>query len=185
MDAILTAAAETIARGGLDKASVTAIAERAGVSVGSLYQYYSSKDAIVAALIERHTGANLDALQAAFDRARSMGLREAIEHVVTTMVDEHRSPIQQLLAQEFVKLGSIDWIQSKIDARAGALIAAFLNERRDEIGVPNPEFSAFLLLRAIDMLTHAAIEQRPETLLDGSLVEELSTMVIGYLRERR
>ena len=50
--------------GGFDKASTNRIAEVAGVSVGSLYQYFPSKEALVAALVERHIEHMSEALQA-------------------------------------------------------------------------------------------------------------------------
>ncbi|WP_346893805.1 TetR/AcrR family transcriptional regulator [uncultured Roseibium sp.] len=53
VDAILEAAARILERSGFDGYSTNAIARRAGVSIGSLYQYFPGKDAITAALIER------------------------------------------------------------------------------------------------------------------------------------
>src|SRR6516165_4267821 len=54
VDALVEATARILVRDGFDKASTNRIAEEAGVSVGSLYQYYPSKEALVAAVIERH-----------------------------------------------------------------------------------------------------------------------------------
>lgn len=53
VDAILEGAARILEAHGLDRYNTNDIAERAGVSVGSLYQYFPSKDAITVALIER------------------------------------------------------------------------------------------------------------------------------------
>src|ERR1700744_2897510 len=54
VDALVAATARILVREGFDKASTNRIAEVAGVSVGSLYQYFPSKEALVAAVIERH-----------------------------------------------------------------------------------------------------------------------------------
>lgn len=54
VDAILEAAIDLLAARGYARTSTNLIASRAGVSVGSLYQYFPHKDAIVAALFERH-----------------------------------------------------------------------------------------------------------------------------------
>src|SRR5688572_25702805 len=51
---ILDATARVLTREGYDRASTNRIAETAGVSVGSLYQYFRSKESLVAALIDRH-----------------------------------------------------------------------------------------------------------------------------------
>ena len=54
VDALIEATARILVREGFDKASTNRIAEVAGVSIGSLYQYYPSKEALVAAVIVRH-----------------------------------------------------------------------------------------------------------------------------------
>ncbi len=60
VEAILEAAARVLEREGLARYNTNRVAEVAGVSVGSLYQYFPSKDALTVALIER-THADLDA----------------------------------------------------------------------------------------------------------------------------
>src|SRR5262245_37742302 len=54
VDALLEATARILIREGYDRASTNRIAHVAGVSIGSLYQYFPSKEALVAALIDRH-----------------------------------------------------------------------------------------------------------------------------------
>src|SRR5208282_4089553 len=55
VDALLEATARILVKEGYDRASTNRIAELAGVSIGSLYQYFPSKEALVAAVIDRHT----------------------------------------------------------------------------------------------------------------------------------
>src|SRR5580658_10125349 len=57
VDAILDATARVLCTTGYDRASTNRIALAAGVSVGSLYQYFPSKEALVAALAARHMAA--------------------------------------------------------------------------------------------------------------------------------
>jgi AcrR family transcriptional regulator len=64
VDSLIDAAAELVARDGLDALTTVKVAARAGVSVGSLYQYFENKEALVAALMDR---VNAD-LIAAVDR---------------------------------------------------------------------------------------------------------------------
>ena len=54
VDALVEATARILVRESFDKASTNRIAEEAGVSIGSLYQYFPSKEALVAAVIDRH-----------------------------------------------------------------------------------------------------------------------------------
>ena len=55
VDALVEATARILMKEGYDRASTNKIAAMAGVSIGSLYQYFPSKEALVAAVIERHT----------------------------------------------------------------------------------------------------------------------------------
>ncbi len=64
VDAILEAAAHIFETGGLGAYSTNAVAARAGASIGSVYQYFPSKDAITRALINRHAASLLEELRA-------------------------------------------------------------------------------------------------------------------------
>ena len=54
VETLLDATARVLTREGYDRASTNRIAAKAGVSVGSLYQYFPNKEALVAALVARH-----------------------------------------------------------------------------------------------------------------------------------
>ena len=64
IDALHIAAVQVLTREGLSRCTTTRIAARAGISVGSLYQYYPNRDALLAAVLERH----LDGVAGAVDR---------------------------------------------------------------------------------------------------------------------
>lgn len=78
MDAILDASAHILETAGLEALNTNAIAERAGVSIGSLYQYFPGKDAILAALIRRKRMELLADISKAADEGRRSSFDEAI-----------------------------------------------------------------------------------------------------------
>src|SRR5271170_3526962 len=55
VDALVEATTRILIKEGYDRASTNRIAEVAGVSIGSLYQYFPSKEALVAAVVDRHS----------------------------------------------------------------------------------------------------------------------------------
>lgn len=90
IERILEAAAEVISEVGVDAATTNAIAARAETSVGSLYQFFPNKDAIVRALASRYRAA----MQAAMEQAmpaerRQLPLAEMVERVVTPLARFH------------------------------------------------------------------------------------------------
>ena len=72
VNALVEATARILVKEGFDKASTNRIAEKAGVSVGSLYQYYPSKEALVAAVIDRHNREIMKVVRGALADAASL-----------------------------------------------------------------------------------------------------------------
>jgi AcrR family transcriptional regulator len=182
--AVLEAAAEAFREGGLDGANVNRIAARAGVSVGSLYQYFPSKEAILVALLQRHTEGALERVGEALERGRDAPLADAVRAVVSVLIEVHVSPIDRALARELDRIGRLEEMERAIDARAGTAVAAFLRERAAEITVRDPELTAYLLVRMVEPLTHAMLADRSDVPPEVA-VDELTAIVLGYLRARR
>src|SRR5687768_876510 len=90
VDALLAATARVLVREGYDRASTNKIADAAGVSIGSLYQYFPSKEALVSAVIERHIGEMMDVVRSALARVAELPIPEAARELVRVMIDAHR-----------------------------------------------------------------------------------------------
>jgi AcrR family transcriptional regulator len=89
-DAILEAAAHIIERGGLAAFNTNAIAQRAGVSIGSLYQYFPNKDALMVALIERSQREQVARVQAAAEALGDADLETIVRVLVRAAQYHHR-----------------------------------------------------------------------------------------------
>src|SRR5690242_6395595 len=89
VEAILTATARILVREGFDRASTNRVAEEAGVSIGSLYQYFPSKEALVAALIERHMERMSATLEAEMAEVATAPLELAVRRMVAFMLNAH------------------------------------------------------------------------------------------------
>src|SRR6266481_6253125 len=90
VDALLEATARVLVKEGYDHASTNKIADAAGVSIGSLYQYFPSKEALVAAVIERHSSGMLEIVRASAVRVALLPLEEAARELVGVMIEAHR-----------------------------------------------------------------------------------------------
>ncbi len=82
MDAIFEAAARVVDEAGVEGATTGRIAHVAGVSIGSLYQYFPRKEALFGALTERAMETDLQRVREAVDRARDMSLEAGVREVI-------------------------------------------------------------------------------------------------------
>lgn len=186
VDALVEATARILVRDGFDKASTNRIADEAGVSVGSLYQYYPSKEALVAAVIARHQRDLMAVAQAALADAGRLPLEAGVRRLVAAAVDGHRvdPKLHQVLSEQTPRAGALDGVEV-FNSDYPALFKAYLEAHRDEIRPLDLDLAAFVCVTTIEALTHTAVLHRPELLPDAgaeTLVAEATRLVLGYLR---
>lgn len=172
---------------GYDGASTNKIAAVAGVSIGSLYQYFPSKEALVAAVIDRHMHEMMQAVRDALAKVATRPIEVAARELVSVMLDAHRvnPKLHRVLAEQTPRTGRLENIEA-IDREAYALVRGYLEAHRDELDVVDPDVAAFVCVTAVEALTHAAVVRRPEILTDekaGRLVEDVTRLVVRFLRK--
>jgi AcrR family transcriptional regulator len=182
VDALLAATARVLVRDGYDHASTNKIAIAAGVSIGSLYQYFPSKEALVAAVIEQHIGEMMDVMRASLFRVAALPLREAARELVRVMIEAHRiePKLHRVLVEQIPRVGSMEQIE-RVDEEAMALVRAYLEAHRDEVGVEDLDMAAFLAVSCVEAMTHVAVLRRPELLAEPRFIDEVAAMVVRYL----
>ncbi|MFM2409665.1 MAG: hypothetical protein RL481_493 [Pseudomonadota bacterium] len=126
IDAIIEAAAQLISAQGLTGFNTNAVAERAGLSIGSLYQYFPNKDAIMAALIRRTQDERATALRSALaEPYRSLDdLVRAVVHAVNRQ-NREQSLLAAVIDLEEARLPVADEIDGYLDATGSALGEVF------------------------------------------------------------
>ena len=183
--ALLKATAHILVKEGYESASTNRIAAAAGVSIGSLYQYFPSKEALVAAVVDRHMQEMLELLRAAVDRVREQPVEAATRELVKVMIDAHRVDprLHRALVEQVPRVGRLENVRA-IDREAYTLIRAYLEAHRDELRVVDLDVASFVCVATVEALTHAAVVNRPEVLSDksGVFAEEVTRLVVGYLR---
>ncbi len=166
IDAILQASSQILAKDGLVRLTTNHIATIAGVSVGSLYQYFPSKDAVVHALIEREFNRTVELVVDCIESIdpQKVSLDEAIRMIVDSVLNEHvrrRSVYRELL------LGALSFRHLRFtldnDKRILSLLRAKLVEH-PEVDPERIEFATFVALYAIKGLQIglAFSEEAPE-----------------------
>lgn len=187
VDAILAATARVLVRDGYERTSTNRIAAQAGVSVGSLYQYFPSKEALVLALVDRHVTATRAALLAKMGAVLEAPLEAAVSEVVSAMVELYgRDPqLRRVLVEQLPRVGRLRELLEEIEANAMRLVRTYLERHTDELRVTDLDTASFLVVSAVQAATHAAVVTRPERLRDGRLVAGLVDMVLRYLAKDR
>ncbi len=186
LDTILQGAARVLISDGFDRASTNRIADKAGVSIGTLYQYFPSKEAIVAALIERHTEAMFAEISTALGRVMTLPLAQAVRQMVELMLRAHDvDPVlHRVLTEQVPRVGRLDRIFA-VEEHVTEMVRAYLDVHRNEITVRDLDTGAFIVVRAVEALTHLATLHRPEQISDPAFADEVSALVVGYLTTPR
>jgi AcrR family transcriptional regulator len=184
--ALIEATARILVRDGFDHASTNRIAHAAGVSVGSLYQYYPGKEALVAAVIERHSRDLLSVVQDALAQAEALPLEAGVRRLVAAAVAAHRldPKLHCVLAEQTPRVGALADVEV-FNRDNYRLFRAYLERHADELRALDLDLAAFVCVTSIEALTHTAVLHRPEFLTEeavDALVDEATRLVLGYLR---
>jgi AcrR family transcriptional regulator len=182
--ALLEATARILVREGFDKASTNRIAEVAGVSVGSLYQYFPGKEALVAAVIERHRQQILQAVRGELAQAASQPIKQGVRTLVAVAVKEHRIDpnLHRVLAEQIPRVGRLEKAET-FNRENYAIFRNYLEARRDDLRVDDLEIAAFLCVTSIEAVTHNAVLHHKIVSEEAmeALIDEATRLVVGYL----
>lgn len=182
VEAILDATALVLVREGYDRASTKRVAGVAGVSIGSLYQYFPNKESLVAALYERHLRELLAVVERKFEEASRAPLGEAVRELIRASIELHAiDPKLHRVLVEQIPRAARGEEDGGLERRVTEKTRAFLEARGGEILPTNLDLAAFVVTESVEALTHAAVLDRPGYLGDEGLVDEISALVLRYL----
>jgi AcrR family transcriptional regulator len=178
--AILEAATQLLVERGLSGLTTDRIAERAGVSVGSLYQYFPNKDAIMVALIQSQHQRQVDALTGALDGIKSMTIEAGVRRIVHAAMRHHHDNalFASLIDREEVRLPTRDVVDLILE-EVGTGLMDYLEDLKKRV----PGLCPSTALRTIPPMLRAVIDAwanlSPPDLARAE--EEGVQVVVGYL----
>ena len=184
VDALLDATARILVREGFDKASTNRIAEVAGVSVGSLYQYFPSKEALVAAVIERHQREIMQLVRGELAEVANQPIEQGVRTLVAAAIKSHclDQKLHRVLAEQIPRVGKLEKVET-FNRGNYALFKAYLESHRKEIRTADLELAAFVCVTSIEALTHTAVLHHDlvSDQATAALVDEATRLIVGYL----
>jgi AcrR family transcriptional regulator len=178
--AILDATARILARDGYDAITTNKVAELAGVSVGSLYQYFPDKAALVGAVAVRHTEAMAEVLSKATSQTQGDDLPTLVERLVRATLQAHELDPRLRLAiiEELPRIGRPRRI-SELKRAILRSVEEMLASRNSDLGLKDVPLAAFMVVSAVEHISHAAQSARRYD--SASLGRELQRLVLNYL----
>lgn len=182
VEAILEATARVLAERGYAATNTNLVAERAGVSVGSVYQYFPNKDALLTALHERHAAQMHGVIVGVLGAAHPRSLKGHIEAMVQALLAAHQvaPALHKVLEREFPFLDA-PRDQSPADAEIFRRVRALLEEHRAQIGPRNLDLATWTVLQVMESLVHAAVIEPPQMFSARELERTIAAVVLGYL----
>jgi AcrR family transcriptional regulator len=186
VDTLIEATARILIKEGYDRASTNKIAATAGVSIGSLYQYFPSKEALVEAVIERHGQELSQVARGAFLKIAGLPIEAAAREAVEAGIAAHRvnPKLHRVLDEQVPRRGRDEKADAVLHG-ARLFFRDYLAAHSQEIAVADPDLAAFILVTTVEALTHSAVLHRPEVLADGkagAFVEEVTRLIVRYLQ---
>jgi AcrR family transcriptional regulator len=181
--AILEATAQILDRESLDAATTKRIAEVAGVSIGSLYQYFSHRDAILEALQDREFERTLAVMQTVFgdghlDKAPVETVTAALRGLAQLY---SQSPgLHRVLTIEGLRVAKSEHVHA-FDRRVIDLVRHFLATIRAPLRVTDLEAAAFIIYQSVRATMLAHLLERPHGLDVDRLITELTELITSYV----
>jgi len=180
---LLEAATRVFVKEGYAKATTNRIATAAGVSVGSLYQYFPSKDAIAVELLRRYREGLVELIGGRLGAATPETFPSVVRGLLADLLQaEDINPALHRVLIEQVLRTSARREMLGFEEQLEAVLASAM--RNAKIELEDPDLVAFVLVRVVLSVVQSVVVDRPRY-KTPALADELTHLVIGYLSRPR
>jgi AcrR family transcriptional regulator len=181
VDAISEAAIQVLLSFGPDRLTTTRVADRAGVSVGTLYQYYPNKHSLLFSVLESHMNAVTAAIEGACQRAHHKPLADMMREMVEAFVDikTERADISVALYRVYADVGGPD-LAKKTRQRLQKTIEGMLETAPDLKSRPD-RFAIDLMVAAMSGAMRSVLEAGGSPATMRKLREHLILLCQSYM----
>jgi AcrR family transcriptional regulator len=179
VDAVLEATLQVLKRDGAQALTTTAVAARAGVSVGTLYQYFPDKDSLVMALKVQYFQALVTTLRAAARSVEGQPLEQALPEIIGALLSFKRERLDLSLAlrEPMMAMGGEAIVREATRQLVSAMARVLAAARP---ALRDPTLRAQIMNSAIEGVLSAVIFQAPRQLGTPQLAEELNRLALSY-----
>ncbi len=184
VNAILEAALQVLLDVGKDRVTTTRVAQRAGVSVGTLYQYFPNKSAILQAALRNHLESVAGVIEQVCLHERGNALSQIVSRVVDTFLEAKMRDLKTSIALYSVS-SDVDGsrIAREVGGRINKTIASALATAREPLN-KDPQIVASLIQGAMAGVSRRILESPSPAKHYQQLREELGLMMRAYINAR-
>ena len=181
VEAILEATIRVLLARGYPGTTTIAVAERAGVSVGSLYQYFPNKDSLIAALVKRHTADAIRCVDEALATMQDSDLESAIRCMVRAGIAAHRihPALHKILVEQVPRIGQIKAAMNTSKVVTRKLADWFA--AHPQVGIVDAERAAFIVETIVEAMTHRVVVDKAREMTDRQLEAEATEILVAAL----
>lgn len=188
--AIREACLKILEEEGLKRLTTNRVAEVAGVSIGSLYQYYADKNAIAADICNQLLMAETSEVRR-LDQETLTIVQSSLERTIAFFVREYIARHQRLYRklkdfylemhwhhnfEDYVsrrhprKLRTVEWLPTALE------------KHKASTGIKNPYLAATMVVNTLEGTLHATLDHNPELIFEAAFEQELVTLILSYLK---
>jgi len=179
VDAIIQASTYILMKSGWGGFTTNAIAERAGVNISSLYQFFPNKESIVAEMQKRHSDdMRADLLDTLSNLPAGLTFREVLTEIIDVLVKKHQMEpeVHKVLNKEIPFT-----VRSVLDEATELRDQLLFILKPHMVNVPDPKLSIYIIGVSIDAVINEVISSRPHMLSEAALTTELVTLLERFL----
>ena len=183
---ILEATAQILIKSGEVSCTTNAIAEKAGISIGGLYQYFANRDAILRALCLRERQKDLTAVHLAFERCAERSLEEIIHHLLVVAYERYSDQprLRQILQHEIPQKYTKQTMRAMREELAQALHDKVMTYPEYELP-KNFKTRILIIMSGVEASFHTAIEELKMTLNQKELILQSESLILHFLNSYR
>jgi AcrR family transcriptional regulator len=183
VERIITAGHTVLLQRGYEATTTNHIATAAGISPGSLYQYFPDKNAIIDLIIDRYAGELSTRMSRAFLGALGSRPRDGVRMTVTAMLDafDENPGLLRVLIEQVPR--SNDSPRALFARRMDDMVATAILSYPGRDTTRPVDTISWILVRTVEHVTISYVLERPP--LDrATVIDELTELITGYLNHR-
>ncbi|MBC7533768.1 MAG: TetR/AcrR family transcriptional regulator [Oligoflexus sp.] len=178
---LINATAQFLRKNQYSKLSTNKIAELAGVSIGTLYQYFSSKEALVVALVEQQFEKDFKRVQAIIEEGETDSFEEGVQKITKAVLEmfSDQTQLRVVIYEQARKLSFIKTRESFQQRIRSLLLENYERYSHGRYETPS-ELSMYVVTTAVIGALFAAAQEHPEYLTRKDFENQITRLILGY-----